>query len=139
MKQSAKEAAIRAEMHQLLDSSITKMMSKTGYQKDGHFPTFTERELLASSVGEELSARLLEKNLFADEEFMKLRDADVCPCPKCKTLSSRIQKEDGGCQMEKVLINTKVGKITFSAPIFLCEKCRRKFSPLRAFVKSRFY
>jgi hypothetical protein len=138
MEQSSREAAIREEMHRLLDRSIDKMMNKRGYQEDGHFPTFTERELLASSVGEELSARLLEKNLFADEEFIKLRDADACPCPKCKTLSCRMQKEDGGWHVEKVLINTKVGKITFSSPVFLCGKCRRKFSPLGTFIKSKF-
>ena len=39
--------------------------------------------------------------------------------------------------MDEVMLETKVGQIPLSGPIFRCPKCRRNFSPLKAFIGPR--
>jgi len=134
-KEQQSQKQIRQELHQVLDGALDRVFQKTGYQNDGHFPTFDEREALVSSVSEEISSYLLEKNLVTDPELTKILQAEVYPCPKCQTLSKRVKAKEGKAQEETIMVKTKVGKVPVPAPIFGCAKCRRNFPPLETFIK----
>lgn len=126
---------VRQELHQMVDGVINRISQRTGYQKNGHFPTFDEREELASSLGGEIASYLLEKSLIADPELIKILQAEVCACPKCQTLSKRVKTKKNKGQEETIMVKTKVGQVPVPSPLFRCDKCRRNFSPLERFIK----
>jgi len=125
---------IRSELIQMMDGMLDRIKQKTGRQSNGHFPTFTEREDLVVSLGKEMGEYLLEKSILMDPALIEVLLAKECDCPKCHTPSKRKEDAEKKVKEESVMVNTKVGKLPFAAPIFRCQKCRRDFSPLASFI-----
>jgi hypothetical protein len=128
---------VRKELLQLMDGALERVYKKNRVQPDGHYPNFTEREDLVASLGREIAELFLEAGLLTDPRYQEIMKAETLPCPDCKRASKRTVDEKGQPLMDEVMLETKVGQIPLSAPLFRCPKCRRNFSPLKTFIGSR--
>lgn len=128
---------VQQELRQLIDVVWERVYKKNRVQPDGHYPNFTERESLVASLGREITELLLEGGVLTDPRYQEIINAETLPCPDCKTVSPRALDEKKQALMDEVMLETKVGQMPLSGPIFRCPKCRRNFSPLKAFIGPR--
>jgi hypothetical protein len=129
--------AIRKELHQLVDAALERVFKQTGVQPDGHYADFTERESLAASLGKEFGECFLEAGLLKDPRCQEILKAETLPCPTCHIPSPRAVDKDGQPLTDEVQIETRVGTMPLSSPIFRCAKCRRNFSPLTIYLATQ--
>lgn len=125
---------VRKESHQLLDAILERVFKKNRVQPDGHYPNFTERESQVALLGREITELLLEGGVLTDPRYQEILKAETLPCPECKTVSPRAMDEEKQALMDEITLETKVGQIPLSGPLFCCPKCRRNFSPLKTFL-----
>ncbi len=128
---------VRKELYQFMDGALERVYKKNRVQPDGHYPNFTERESLVASLGREIAELFLEAGFITDPRYQEIMKADILPCPDCKTASPRAVDEEKQALMDEIMLETKVGQIPLSGPLFRCPKCRRNFSPLKTFLGPR--
>ena len=128
---------VRKELLQVMDGALERVYKKNRVQPDGHYPNLTEREDLVASLGREITELFLEAGLLTDPRYQEIMKAETLPCPDCKAVSPRAMDKEGEALMDEVMLETKVGQLPLSGPLFRCPKCRRNFSPLKAFIGPR--
>jgi ssDNA-binding Zn-finger/Zn-ribbon topoisomerase 1 len=128
---------VRQELHQLIDAVWERVYKKNRVQPDGHYPNFSERESQVALLGREITELLLEGGVLTDPRYQEIMKAETLPCPECKTVSPRAVDEEKQALMDEITLETKVGQIPLSGPLFRCPKCRRNFSPLKTFLGTR--
>lgn len=82
-------------------------------------------EATVREVGQGLLARLLEFEAWAADA----EHATQWDCPACGRPSPRAKDDNNAHRFEQTSLQTTLGPAPWRAPLFLCPKCRRFFSP----------
>lgn len=122
----ARAEALRAQAHAVLDAQLRERL---GNLSDRSRVSIDELEetvcACVRQVGESLLGGLLQPEAWRTS----LDRAGSWPCPDCGQAAQRLRSPEGKPLAEEAALQTRTGPVPWSAPVFHCQRCRRRFSP----------
>jgi len=121
-----KADALRARAHAVLDAQLRERL---GSLRDRSQASMEELEKTVCECVREVGGSLLGGLMELDSWRTALEGAQQWPCPTCGQSSRRASLADGASVVEEETLQTGTGPVPWRGPVFLCRRCRRRFSP----------
>lgn len=118
--------ALRERLFQKVGTAFERMFADGNQDQ---LVTFLQREGMASALGKEIAAFLLQEHVGADREVRPSDKQSPC-CPKCQEPAERVTKRSE--KLPERVLQTESGKVTLCREQWRCKKCRIVFFSARS-------
>lgn len=122
----ARAGELRALAHAVLDAQLRERLGKLA---DHSRVSIGELEEMVCACVRQVGKSLLGGLLQPEAWRTSLDRAGSWPCPDCGQAAQRLRSPEGKPLAEEAALQTRTGPVPWSAPVFRCQRCRRRFSP----------